>query len=258
MTELKDGTVAWDPRLDRIYQRDLRSLAFLSRDRVAAMSRHIEPRSYTWSIGIFLDQGAEGACVGYGFTHELAARPVAVVGVNGGFARQVYFDGQRIDEWPGGAYPGASPFYEGTSVLAGAKVLQSRGFYLGYDWALSAEDVADGIGYLGPCVLGLNWYDGMFDTDAKGFIHKTGPLLGGHCIVAVGVRIVYKSWISRLLSRRWDNVDLDRSYVTLHNSWGSDWGVNGQARLSLRDLGLLLAEQGDACFPRRNTAKVTA
>jgi hypothetical protein len=51
--------------------------------------------------------------------------------------------------------------------------------------------------------------------------------------------------------RTWRDVDLQKSYVTLHNSWGPNWGINGRAKLSLYDLEILLNQQGDACFPVR-------
>jgi hypothetical protein len=63
-----------------------------------------------------LDQGKEGACVGFAWSHELAAYPVRVE-VDDEFARsKIYAEAQKIDEWPGEAY-------HGTSVLAGAKVV---------------------------------------------------------------------------------------------------------------------------------------
>ena len=189
--------------------------------------------------------------MGYGFAHDLAATPVAVSGVTGGWAREIYWLAQQADQWPGGAYEGASPFYEGTSVLAGAKVVTDLEHYSGYTWALNAQEIAVGVGYKGPCILGLPWYQGMYATDTAGFIHRSGELIGGHCLLAIGVKIVWKSWINRFFSRKWDNVDYDRSYVTLHNSWGPSWGQNGRAKLSLSDLEALLAEQGDACFPER-------
>ena len=120
---LKDGTTTQDPRLDRLVEFDEKSRSFPIRE----LLRADEPRSYTWSLPVYLDQGYEGACVGFSWSHELAARPVEVQGVTNETARQVYFEAQRIDEWEGGAYDGAIPFYEGTSVLAGAKALQAQG-----------------------------------------------------------------------------------------------------------------------------------
>jgi len=43
------------------------------------------PRSYTWSAGEVLDQGREGACVGFGWSGELLARPSVVAGVTNDF-----------------------------------------------------------------------------------------------------------------------------------------------------------------------------
>jgi len=252
--DLKGGNTTTDLRLDRVYELDLNSLKFLVARSIETLRTHAYPRSYTWDVGVWLDQGQEGACVGFGFAHELAARPVPVAGLTNDYARtQIYWEAQKIDEWGGGSYPGAVPVYEGTSVLSGAKICTQLGFFSRYEWAMDAREIADGIGYTGPAVLGLPWYQGMFSTDANGWIHRSGQLAGGHCVAAIGVKIVYKTWVSRLFSRKWDNVDFDRSYVTLHNSWSQSWGVNGRARLSLRDLDALLAEQGDACFPVRTT-----
>jgi hypothetical protein len=249
---LKGGHETEDRRLDRIYMQDLRSLNFLvaARPEVGLIKK---PRSYTWLLQQWLDQGAEGACVGFGYAHDLAARPAVVVGITDDYARMsLYYRFQREDPWPGGAYPGASPRYDGTAVLAGAKVCTDMGYYSGYDWALNASEVAQGIAYTGPAVLGLTWHEGMWDADSNGFIHPTGKVIGGHCICAVAVKIVWKSWHSRMFSQNWENVDMERSYITLHNSWGKSWGTNGRVKLSLAELDLLMKDNGEACFPRRN------
>lgn len=256
---LKDGSTPSDPRLGRIPQQDLRSLNFLvSARREASLTR--KPRSYSWSVGTVLDQGQEGACVGFGYSHDLAARPVPVMGVTNLFAFERYWDVQREDPWPGGAYAGATPKYDGTSVLTGAKVFTDRGFYSGYDWAMNAAEVAQAIGYTGPSILGLDWYVGMFDPDKDGFLRLTGGVAGGHCICAVGVKIVYKpvgliKWIFN--NRTWVDVDMAKSYIVVHNSWGSSWGDNGNAKISLADLDTLLKAGGEACFPRRTLKKST-
>lgn len=238
--------------LGRVYRQDLRSLNFLVRGQIGA---GMAPRSYTWSVPMTLDQGPDGACVGFGYSHELAARPQSVLGINYDFAFRLYLEIQRVDPWPGGAYPGAEEFYEGTSVLSGAQVLKDMGYYSSYYWALNAQQVAEGIGYKGPAVLGLNWYEGMFEPDASGFLHATGRVSGGHCVLARGVKIVYKNRLAFWRQRTWADVDWEKSYVLIHNSWGPGWGANGDAKISLSTLDYLMVSQGEACFPIR-TAKV--
>jgi hypothetical protein len=253
---LKNGSLTTDPRLDRIYQQDLRSLNHLIRGRIDPEAIE-KPRSYTWSCPYWLDQGYEGACVGFGFCHDLLARPQGVLGIDNQYARELYWQAQMDDPWPGGAYPSAEPFYEGTSVLTGAQVCKKRGFYSSYSWALNARQVAEGIGYTGPAILGLDWFEGMFEPDEDGFLRPTGDLAGGHCLVAIGVRLVFKRWSGFYFwrTRSWDDVDFDRSYVTVHNSWGQAWGNNGRAKISLTDLDFLMDRYGEACFPQR-TSKI--
>lgn len=246
-----------DKGLGRVYRQDLRSLNFLVRTQIEAASLG-KPRSYTWNVPLRLDQGPDGACVGFGYSHELSGTPQRVLGIDYNFAMALYYDIQRIDPWPGGAYPQAEEFYEGTSVLSGAQLLKDRGFYTAYHWALTAREVAEGIAYKGPAVLGLNWHAGMFEPDADGFLSDTGPVLGGHCVVANGITIVYKRRATAFFwrNRTWDDVDWERSYVTITNSWGPDWGDYGTAKIRLANLAGLLSRQGEACFPTRS-GKIT-
>lgn len=253
--ELKGGATTENPKLDRVYELDWNSLNYPVTAKAAVAQAINKPRSFTWFIDLWLDQGQQGACVGNGYAHELAAKPVQVVGIDEQFAHDViYWQTQREDPWPGGEYPGATPRYSGTSVLTGAKVVQELGFYSAYHWALNIQELAIGIGYDGPAVLGVNWYEGMDNPDAKGFLHVSGKVVGGHCILANGVRIVWKTGSAKAT---WADVDLDKSYLKLHNSWGKDWGVKGGAYLSLSDMDRLLNEQGDACFPTRVKTKTT-
>ena len=233
------------PILDRRFELDWRSLDYPITSVLHAAEQPVyRPRSYTWTVDRWHDQGREGACVGFAFTHDLAARPQVVTDTSEDFARLVYREAQKIDPWPGEAY-------EGTSVLAGAKVLQRHGLYLGYRWAFTAEEVAKAVAYFGPGVLGVNWFTGMFDTDPDGFIAPEGAHAGGHAILVHSVKIHYRS-LSGWLARTWRDVDWDRSYVVLHNSWGPSWGVKGRAKLTLRHLDVLLGQDGEACFPLRN------
>jgi hypothetical protein len=239
---LRNGQRTSSPLLDRVPFFDERSRNFPIRELVTAR----KPRSYTWALNYrVLDQGSEGACVGFGVSHELIAKPVAVEGVDEDFARAIYHEAQRIDEWPGGSYEGGEPFYEGTSVLAGVKVAQRLGHYSAYRWAFGLDDLILALGYAGPAVLGLNWYTGMFDADGEGRIHANGSVAGGHCIVALGV-------------------SLKRRQVLLANSWGPSWStarwgdnrLRGHCTISFDDLGLLLDEQGEACIPTRSRIEI--
>jgi hypothetical protein len=212
--------------LGRIPQFDERSRAFPIRALVAAKA----PRSYSWSCGAVLDQGAQGSCVGHAWAHELIARPVVVPGIDHASAVQLYYAAQGLDDQPGGEYPGASPHYEGTSVLAGAKAVQNAGYLTEYRWAFGLDDLVLALGYHGPAVLGIDWHNDMFDPDASGLLHVGGGIAGGHAILANGVSI-------------------RKRLVRLHNSWGSNWALNGEAYIGFDDLAALLDAQGEACVP---------
>lgn len=249
MRTLCDGTCSRDPRLDRIRQVDLGTLNHPVRA-VLTADQYRTPRSYTWAVPIVLDQGQDGACVGFGFAHELAARPGVVRDVDYNFARSMYYGAQRRDGWTGGAYPGAVPFYEGTSVLAGAQEAQSLGFIDEYRWAFDLPDLITAIGYRGPAVIGVEWHAGMFEPDPDGWIRPTGDILGGHCVCVPGVRIVRypDAPTPTNAAEAFAAIDPVNSYVVIHNSWGPGWGVSGRARIALIDLAVLWPG-GDFCIP---------
>lgn len=68
------------------------------------------------------DQGVEGACVG-----ASESRMMSLLNRKRYAFRWLYYEAQKIDEWPGGEYPGASPVEGGTSLRAGFDVLRERG-----------------------------------------------------------------------------------------------------------------------------------
>lgn len=226
MTQLKDGTFTTDRKLDRLVHYDEESRQFPVRTLVAEKPL----RSYTWRLNTRLDQGQEGACVGFSFSHDLAARPVEVANITNTTARDVYFQAQQLDPWAGGSYPGATPVYEGTAVLAGAKALQKAGKYKEYRWAFSLNDALLALGYQGPGILGANWYEGCMETDANGFIRPTGRIVGGHAILVRAVNV-------------------KKRFVTLANSWGTSWGKGGDCYMTFEDFEKLLLNDGEFCIP---------
>lgn len=220
-TLLRDGTRAKDPRLAALMSFDEQSREYP----ISALTTTKRPRSYTWRIGppSPLDQGREGACVGFAWVHELMARPSEVRTVATRDAMDVYRAAQKIDEWAGEAY-------EGTSILAGAKILQQRGWIQQYRWAFGIDELIMGVGYNGPAVIGIPWYSGMYDPDADGVLRIAGSLVGRHAI----------------LTRR---VNMRRETFTVRNSWGR-WGKNGSgdAEVPFETMERLLKNWGEACF----------
>lgn len=216
---------------DRIPHFDPKNRSFPIAPLVAAR----KPRSYSWAE-MQLDQGREGACVGFGWTMDAAARPVPVFGdpirthpdfvATQAIAFEVYHRAQQLDDWPGESY-------EGSSVLAGAKAGVERGWYGEYRWALGtpedrASDVMLAIGYNGPVVMGTNWYYDMMPSRSgdREYITPTGGVAGGHCYILT-------------------KVSIKRDAVWTPNSWGGD----GQGWIRRTDLAILLANDGEACIP---------
>jgi hypothetical protein len=190
-----------------------------------------------WKVGPTLDQGSEGACVGFGWTAETLAGPVQVDLRSierdvprdpTQFALHVYKEAQKIDQWPG-------EDYSGTSVLAGAKVLMKMGVLHEYRWAFSVNDVIGTLMSHGPVVLGINWYSGMYRAP-DGKLEIFGNKVGGHCLLAVG----YNPSSSKFNGKQ---------TILLQNSWGNDWGNNGIAEMTVDDLDRLINEGGEACVP---------
>jgi hypothetical protein len=219
-----------DRTFDRVPHFDEKSLEYPIRTLLPEKA----PRSYTWRH-VQTDQGYEGACVGHGVTGDAAARPKPVFGdpvkappaadfINRE-AYDVYKEAQRIDYWAG-------EDYEGTSVLAGMKIGQQRGWWSEYRWALgpggeaAANDVILAIGYKGPVVMGTWWWSGMSVADDQGFIHPTGRKLGGHCYLLTSY------------SKRMDAVWTPNS-----------WGGAGQGWIKRADLVQLLDDEGEAAIP---------
>jgi C1A family cysteine protease len=99
-----------------------------------------------------------------------------------------------------------------------------------YRWGFSIDDVVESLGYIGPVVLGVNWYSDMFTPDSSGYIKASGRLIGGHAVLAVGVNI-------------------KENRIQLHNSWGKSCGFNGNCYISISDVEMLLKKKGEACIP---------
>jgi hypothetical protein len=208
---------------DQQTKHDPRSLDYPVRE----LFKPVPVTSKFWSPGAVLDQGQEGACVGHGIAADLSASPVRVRGVDHPYAQSIYMDARKIDGIPDSSG-------EGTSVNAGMKIAVERGFYTSYHWAFSLDDVIQSLLQVGPVVIGINWYAGMYEAP-DGVVSVSGECVGGHCILLTG----YAKRYGRLGEVfRW------------RNSWGPGYGRNGNAYIKADDLGrLLIDEKGEAAIP---------
>lgn len=170
-----------------------------------------------------LDQEETPSCVGQGWAHWLSSYPVRQF-ING-FG--LYDLCKYKDEYDG-------EDYEGTSVRAGAKVLQALGFISEYQWAKNIDAVVYALLEEGPVVIGVNWYESMFNPDKNGLIKVSGEAVGGHCVMLHGINI-------------------QSGLLTGKNSWGAAWGNKGHFTISLSDMKRLLSENGEVCLAKERT-----
>lgn len=163
--------------------------------------------------GPVIDQGSEGACVGFSATNflrggpKLSHRYKSTAELNQ-IARAYYQEFQRNDEWPG-------TDYSGTSVSAACKVLARDGLIEGgamtHDLAVQDKFLVNE----SSLMLASDWFEGMYRTDANGFIRPTGRKVGGHAYWQFGL----SKWLTKYI----------------FNSWSKSFGFNGVGYISRAD-----------------------
>jgi hypothetical protein len=169
------------------------------------------------------DQGWLPHCVGFAWTGWLEAGPVRHIGRTPIIdPSHVYYEAQKVDEWPGEGYAG-------TSVRAGAKILRRLGFIKSYHWARNLNDIVKALIAYGPVVVGTAWYEGMDQPRPNGIVRARGKMLGGHAYLLTGV------------NRR-------KRLLRITNSYGRQWGRQGRAYIPFIDMARLLRMQGEACL----------
>lgn len=223
----KDRKLDWTPQFDE------RSRQYGIREVIRRGTT--VPRPVLWQEGVALDQGSEGACVGFAWMGEALAEPAMpepqpMVAAANRRAISYYKMAQKLDDFPG-------EDYSGTSVLAGAKVMKREGWIEGYRWCFSIDEVRDAVIKEGPVVIGIPWFESMYETDSNGLVRIHGQLVGGHAIFLTGY-VPNMSIAGQTLDVfRW------------RNSWGTSYGLGGSAFISYQDLAELLSQQGEACVP---------
>lgn len=235
--ELRDGSFTDDLRLDRLLQFDERSRAFPVSDVLPEGFR-----SKTWRLNERNDQGPDGACVGFGTGHRLAAAPLEVGRVDYDFSFALYREAQKLDPWHG-------EDYEGTSVLAGIKAARNRGHVESYRWCFTIEDYMRALAHEGPVLVGSWWDYSMFEPDENGLIVPDGRHAGGHCYMLRGLTVKPPKRLGT------------EPVFRITNSWGKGWGKNGEAFIRVSDFERYLMPEGEGAVlfeKRKAPAKSSA
>lgn len=207
-------------RLARHVEHDPRSKGFPAETR--------ELKTVLWAPGLVLDQGDIGSCTGNALADCLNTSPLHKDGtpfLDERAAVAIYSWATHHDNiW--GHYP---PHDTGSSGLAACKAGKHMGLLRGYTHAFGIEHTLGAL-QLQPVMIGIPWYESMFNPDGDGFLSVSGKTDDGHEVAVIGY-------------------DVTDRYATVLNSWGAGWGVNGTARLREEDLDRLLSERGDCTVP---------
>lgn len=234
MIELRDGSTADNPRLDRLPQYDERSRNFQVRQLLGERRQKSKAR---YPAHPTLDQGPDGACVGFSIATIVNATPYRRKPELGhaDAKERIYWEAQKRDPWEGGSYPGASPRYDGTSVLAGLQVARELGLIDAYYWCgagsgTPADDVWDALDRYG-LVFGVPWYHSMFHPrpDGRLEVEPSSGLAGYHATASASKRYAKLPGLPGKTEHLvWQNT---------WGSWGTKWyGVPGHCFVTMEDV----------------------
>lgn len=174
-----------------------------------------------WTTGPVFDQGHTNSCVGYSWKQFLQTTPLKTM--DGPNPLDIYYQARLLDPWPQN-----DRVDSGTTVRAGAQVLQGLGRLKSYVFAQNITEIQQWVLRHGPLVVGVRWSMPMFTPDPSGLVHPSSDVVGGHAWVMHGV--------DRFLGLAYGI-----------SSWGLDFGVKGKFSISLSDLDALLMQGGEAC-----------
>jgi hypothetical protein len=179
-----------------------------------------------------LNQRNVGACTGFAGAGARNTAPNHHIGEQAetdAVGLAVYHRATELDDIPGTWEPDGSGEDTGSSGLAACKAMVEMGLFTRYEWCFGLQHLLVGLATR-ACMVGTNWYEGMFNPDARGIVTISGAIAGGHEYVFRGYNLK-----SQLLYGL--------------NSWGSKWGIGGEFLMPFATADRLLKEDGDVKVP---------
>ena len=170
-----------------------------------------------YKTGKRTDQGTESSCVGHALYNLLAAEPISQSPFN---PNEIFDAARKIGKQPKSV--------KGSNLIDGIDFLKNENLIEKEYWATKADLVGDYINNVAPVVLSIPWFERMDDAAKDGRIKAAGDYVGGHAIFCYGY--------DGLKKRFW-----------LKNSWGSNWGLDGNCYITFGDLEKLFERGGLAC-----------
>lgn len=193
----------------------------------AELPKRLPPRRYRYwnQNGWWGNQKRTSQCVAYAWIHWLEDAPIMYTAEGSVInPADLYKLCQENDEWDG-------ENYDGTSVRAGAKVLQQMGYIGEYTWGFDLESLVNVVLTTSPVVVGTDWLSGMSQPNSSGLVKATGDLEGGHGYLVNGV-------------------NRDKRLFRFKNSWGRGWAKNGYGYISFDDMEKLINNFGEICYAK--------
>jgi len=163
-----------------------------------------------------LDQGFTNHCVGFSGANWGINLPVQD-DYDDETGHDFYYKCKIID--------GEPKAEDGSYVRSIAKVLRNEGRIEGYAFANDMSTMKWWLLNCGPLIVGTVWTSGMF-TPEEGIVNISGDPQGGHAYVLNGYR--------------------KDDYIRIQNSWGYEWGNDGQAWISASDFEQIFRYGGEA------------
>jgi hypothetical protein len=167
--------------------------------------------------GVLLDQGKTPHCPGFGAAN-FGNNPPIVDAFTNADGDKFYYMCKVIDGEPGQE--------NGSNPRSVGKMLKQVGRINAYAFAANTDEMTYWLLHTGPVMCGTDWYDSMFTPDAQNIVCPTGKVAGGHFYIVNGT---YGNRMYRI-----------------HNSWDDQWGIHGEAYISVPDMAFLLNNQGEA------------